>query len=753
MRSESLSWSRRDLLTAGGLVVAFSCLSSSRALSQLAGGGEGGAGPKVVAPDLPGSLRSFPLLDAWIRIDPEGRATVFTGKAELGQGIATALWQVAAEELDLPAARVEIVTADSARTPDEGVTSGSHSMQDSGTAIANAAANVRMLLVAAAAKLWEIELAEITTDGLGAVVASDGRRADYGTLASKLSLHVPAIEDAPRRDPNRYRTMGRSLPRRDIPAKLTGGAIYVQDMRLPGMLHARVVRGPSVGTALKEADFDAAGRMPGVVKIVRNGKFAAIVARSEWQAIAALRFLQRRPWQRVERSLPVENFVDALKRLPARDIVVLDTHDPVGPAIQSLSARYSRPWICHGSIGPSCSVALFAHGEMTIWSHSQSIFDVRRAVAELIGLPHDKVRCTHVQGSGCYGQNGADDVSADAALVATAMPDTPIRMQWMREQEFGWEPLGPAMVTELEGSIGADGKIVAWKHEVWSNPHNNRPIDAGGYLAGQEVTTPFPIRAVEPIPMPEGDGDRNSNPLYALPNMSVIYHFLPDMPLRVSALRSLGAHVNVFSIESMMDELARASGQDPLAFRLAHMRDPRARAVMTEAANRFGWAKRVPGDGRHGCGMGFARYKNIGAYCAIVMEIELERETGRITVRRVEAAVDAGQPASIDGIRNQVEGGIVQSLSWTTWESVAFDANHRTSFDWSGYPISRFSDVPDRINVHVLPQPGLPFLGAGEAAQGPTAAALANALADASGVRLREMPLTSDKVKTALGAI
>jgi nicotinate dehydrogenase subunit B len=233
--------------------------------------------------------------------------------------------------------------------------------------------------------------------------------------------------------------------------------------------------------------------------------------------------------------------------------------------------------------------------------------------------------------------------------------------------------------------------------------------------------------------------------------MHVIYHFLPDMPLRVSALRSLGAHVNVFSIESMMDELARVSGQDPLAFRLAHMQDRRARVVMTEAANRFGWAKRAPGDGRHGCGMGFARYKNIGAYCA--MEIELERETGRITVRRVEAAVDAGQPASIDGIRNQVEGGIVQSLSWTTRESVAFDANHRTSFDWSGYPISRFSDVPRGVNVHVLPQPGLPFLGAGEAAQGPTAAALANALADASGVRLREMPLTPDKVKTAVGAI
>lgn len=747
----STNISRRELLGAGGLVVAFSMIP--RSLAQLAGGGEGGAGPKVVAPDLPGSLKSYPMLESWIRIDAAGRATVFTGKAELGQGIATALWQVAAEELDLPPSRVELITADSARTPDEGLTAGSHSMQDSGTAIANAAANVRMLLTRSAAQRWSVPEGDLNTDGNGNVVAADGRRISYGTLAAALDLHVSAVKDAPRRDPASYRTMAHDVPRRDIPAKVTGGQAYVQDLQMPGMLHARVIRGPSVGTSLRDADYAAAARLPGIVKIVRNGRFAAVVARTEWQAIAALRLLQQSPWIRTAPPLPSTGVAATLKALPSREITVLDTRGSEGPKAGAVSASYSRPWISHGSIGPSCSVALYDRGAMTIWSHSQGVFDVHRAVAQLVGLPPEKVRCVHTQGSGCYGQNGADDVSADAALIAKAMPGIPIRLQWMREQEFGWEPLGPGMATELAAQLGPDGKIATWRHLVWSNPHNNRPVDAGGYLAGQEVAVPFPVPVGKPIPMPEGDGDRNSNPLYALPDMHVLYHFLPDMPLRVSALRSLGAHLNIFSIESMFDELARSSGQDPLTFRLAHMEDPRARAVMVEATRRFGWSSRPRGDGRRGCGMAFARYKNIGAYCAVAMEVEVERETGVVSVRRVIAAVDAGQPASPDGIRNQVEGGIVQSLSWTTREAVAFEPSRRTSFDWSGYPISRFSDVPDDVQVHVLPQPGLPFLGAGETAQGPTAAAFANAIADATGVRLRDMPLTPDKLKAALGPI
>ncbi|UYY58430.1 xanthine dehydrogenase family protein molybdopterin-binding subunit [Sphingomonas sp. S2-65] len=740
---------RRELLAAGGLLVAFSL--GGRAVAQLAGGGEGGGAPKVKRPDLPGSLKNTPALDAWIRIAPDGTATIFSGKAELGQGIRTALLQVAAEELDLPAGAITLITADTARTPDEGLTAGSHSMQDGGTAIASAAANVRMLLTRAAASEWKVATDTLSTTGDGHVVAPDGRRLGYGPLAAALSLHVEAVADAPRRNPAEYRTLGRSLPRVDIPAKLTGGAAYLQDLRLPGMLHARVVRGPSYGTRLAAPQLAAAAKMPGVVKVVRDGAFVAVVAQKEWQAIEAMRVAQASDYLRTRPPLPVADGVHHLQALPSREIIVLDTHDGDRPATHTVRAQYSRPWYSHGSIGPSCAVALFRDGTLTLWSHSQGVFDMQRATAELVGLPPEKVRVIHTASAGCYGQNGADDVTAEAASIAMAMPGRPIRLQWMREQEFGWEPLGCAMVTEVEASIGPDKRISSWDYGVWSNSHNNRPVKAGGYAVAQEVARGFPMQEAKPIPMPEGDGDRNANPLYDFPNMNVRYHFVPEMPLRVSALRSLGAHLNIFSLESMLDELALAGGVDPLAFRLAHMCDARARDVMLAAARRFGWERRPNGDGRRGCGMAFARYKNQGAFCAIAMEIEVERETGEITIHRVAAAVDAGQPANPDGIRNQVEGGILQSLSWAIHEEMTFDESKRTGFDWGSYPILRFDQAPGSIEIEVMDRPGMPFLGAGETAQGPTSAALANAIADATGVRLRAMPLTPVRLKAAIG--
>lgn len=743
--------SRRSFLGGGALVVSFAM--TPRAFAQLAGGGEGGAGPRVVAPNLPGSLKSTPWLDAWIRIDADGHITAFTGKAELGQGIRTALLQVVAEELDVAPGQIELVTVDTERTPDEGLTAGSHSMQDSGTALRNAAANVRMLLIQAAARTWGVAPDSIGTSGDGRLHGATGRTARYGEIAASLSLHVEAVPNAPLRDPKQFRTMGTALPRIDIPAKLTGGAAYVQDMRLPGMLHARVVRGPSVGTRLDPLNVAAVESLAGVVKVVQVGSFVAVVADREWTAIMALRRFQETGFVRTAAPIPQGGVVATLKGLPPEEIVVLDTHDTTEPPVRTVRVRYTRPWLSHGSIGPSCAVAAFQDGVMTIWTHSQGTFDVRRVAVELLGLPPEKVHAIHVEGSGCYGQNGADDVAAEAAVIAKSVPGRPIRLQWMREQEFGWEPLGPAMVTEVEASLDAQNRIVAWNYDVWSNPHNNRPVGAGGVLVGGEVVPPFPAPEGKPIPMPEGDGDRNANPLYTLPNMHVLYHFLKDMPIRVSALRSLGAHLNVFSIESMFDELAKAGDVDPLVLRLAHMKDERARAVMQMAAERFGWAKRVQGDGRRGCGIGFARYKNIGAYCAVILDIEVERETGRITLLRAVAAVDSGQPVNPDGIRNQVEGGIIQSLSWTTHEAVTFDASRRTSFDWSGYPILRFADAPHSIEVHVIDSAGMPFLGTAECAQGPTSAALANALADAVGVRLREMPLSPERVKAAIGVI
>lgn len=740
---------RREMLAGGGLLVAFGF--GAKALAQLAGGGEGSAGPPVRRPDLAGSLKMTPELDAWIRITPDGRTTVFSGKAELGQGIRTALLQVVAEELDLPPAAIEFITADTARTPDEGLTAGSHSMQDGGMALANAGANVRMLLLRQAVRTWRADAATLTTDGKGQVIGPGGRRLGYGQLAAALDLHVEAVPNAPRRYPQGYRTMGRSLPRVDIPAKLVGGEAYVQDMRLPGMLHARVVRGPSHGTRLVRARLNEARRMPGVVAVVQDGDFAAVVATREWQAIRALRVAQASDYVRTVARLPVADGPQHLRTLATREIQVLDKKDGARLTSHSIAASYSRPWYAHGSIGPSCAVALFRDGALTIWSHSQGVFDMHRATAELVGLPPEKVRVIHVPGSGCYGQNGADDVTAEAALIAMRLPGRPIRLQWMRDQEFGWEPCGCGMVTKVEAAIGPDRRIAHWNYEVWSNSHNTRPIKAGGYAVAQQVAKPFAPQEAKPIPMPEGDGDRNANPLYVFPNMDVRYHFVPEMPLRVSALRSLGAHLNVFTIESMLDELAHAAKVDPLAFRLAHMQDERARAVMIEATRRFGWERRPKGDGRRGCGMAFARYKNIGAYCAIVMEIEVERETGAVTVHRVQAAIDAGQPANPDGIRNQAEGGILQSLSWALFEAVTFDESKRTSFDWGTYPVMRFEDVPGKVDVHIVDRPGLPFLGAGETAQGPTSAALANAIADVTGARLRDMPLTPEKLKAAIG--
>jgi CO/xanthine dehydrogenase Mo-binding subunit len=524
----------------------------------------------------------------------------------------------------------------------------------------------------------------------------------------------------------------------------------VQDLRLPGLLHARVVRGPSDGTELKALDVAAVSALPGVVKVVRHGRFCAVVADREWTAVQALQRLQQAGWRRTGPALPAADPQASLQG-PSQDEVIQDVGGPTAAAARSLRASYSRPWLMHGAIGPSCAVALFQDGQLTIWTHTQGVYPLRTAIAELTRLPPEKVRCIHMEGSGCYGHNGADDVAGDAALAALDLPGRPIRLQWMREQEHGWEPLGCTQRADISADLDAAGRVSAWRCEIFSHSHNGRPTTAGGLLAGAEVDPPFPPQVPKPIPMPEGGGDRNGIPIYVFPTSRVTSHFIAAAPLRASALRSLGAHLNVFAIESAMDELARAANADPVAFRLAHLTDERARAVISLCAEQFGWAKRPPGDGRRGAGFAFARYKNLASYCAVALEVEVEHETGATRVLRAVAAIDAGDVVSPDGLKNQTEGGIVQALSWCGIEAVAFDADHRASFDWSAYPIARFRDVPGSVRVHVLNRPGTPFLGAGEAAQGPASAALANAVADATGARVRDLPLSPDRVKAAIG--
>jgi nicotinate dehydrogenase subunit B len=723
---------RRFVAAAGAIVVSFAL------------------DPRLVAAQaaLPGSLKDSPLLDSWIRIDASGAISVFTGKVELGQGIKTALIQLAADELAVAPSQIELVTADTARTPNEGVTAGSQSMQNSGTAIRNAAAQARALLVRSASTKLGVPESELEAAN-GVVRAKDGRSAGYGELAAGEALHVSAVAQssfAPAR-----KVIGQSLPRVDIPLKVTGRPIYVHDLRLRGMVHARVVRAPSYVAKLTALAAANAERMPGVVKVVRNGSFVAVVAEREWQSIQAMRALAGAATWEDKASYPAPaDIYSQLRALPANETVIFGSGAPAVSGGDAIEATYLRPYQMHGAIGPSCAVAHFDGGALTVWSHTQGVYPLRAAIADMLRMPADRVRCIHMEGSGCYGHNGADDVAAEAALIAVAAPGLPVRLQWMREDEHTWEPYGSAMVGTARARLDGAGNVSAFQYDVWSSTHSTRPSSAGNLAVAWQIDPPFRQPPPEAIPQPQGGGDRNAIPLYKFPGMRVVHHFVPAMPLRVSALRALGAYANVFAIESFVDELARSAKADPVEFRLRYLDDERAKAVVRLAAERFGWQQFERGPTR-GRGFAFARYKNLAAYLAVAMEVEAERD-GNVRVVRVVAAVDSGEAVNPDGIRNQIEGGVVQSLSWTLYESVAYDRTRLLSVDWSTYPILRFPNLPRSIGVHIVSQQGQPFLGTGEAAQGPTAAALANAIADATGARVRELPLTPARVKSVLAA-
>lgn len=736
---------RRSVLAGGGaLIVSFS-IGNAFAEEQDAPGA-------AAAPKPPGSLKNTPFLDSWIRIDADGKITAFTGKAELGQGFKTAFQQIAAEQLDVPFASLTVVTADTERTANEGYTAGSHSTQDSGTAILNAAAQVRTLLVAEAARRLNVPEENLRTEN-GAVIAAGGQRLSYGDLVSGNLLHMEAQPTSKLKDPATYEIMGQPVARVDIPNKVTGGAAYVQDMRLPGMVHARVVRPPSYGAELTEVDATAVEKLPGFVKVVRSGNFLAVVARKEFQAVKAMQALSTAAKWKETANLPKQDdLAHVITSLPSRNSVIFQQSDASAIGQKTLEATFTRPYQSHGSIGPSCAVAQAVVGVTTVWTHTQGVYPDRQGIAQMLRVPPANVHLIHTEGSGCYGHNGADDAAADAALIARELPGIPVRVQWMREQEHSWEPYGPAMVTKLKASLDANGAIADWNFEVWSNTHSMRPGGAGCMLAAQHMDQPFPVPPPKPLPLPEGGGDRNAIPLYKFPNAHIVHHFLPDMPLRISAMRGLGAYHNIFSIESFMDELALAANADPVEFRLKHLEDSRGRDVVMKAADGFGWKKGQKAPRDHGYGFAFARYKNLAAYCAIATEVEVNNETGQARLVRAVAAVDSGQMVNPDGITNQIEGAIIQSMSWTLFESVTFDHQRITSIDWQTYPIARFNSVPDSIEVHIINRPGMPFLGSGETGQGPAAASIANAIANATGKRLRNLPLTRKRIKDAIDA-
>jgi nicotinate dehydrogenase subunit B len=723
---------RRTLLAGtGALVVSFSLIGHGWAQDEK---------------KLPGSLANDSFLDSWIRIDGDGAITVFTGKAELGQGVKTALIQIAAEELEVAPAEITLITADTGRTPDEGFTAGSQSMQNSGTAIRNAAAQVRALLIAEAARRQNVAAETLT--------AADKKIGPfgYGELAAAINLHVEAQPDSPLKSSADFKIMGKPFPRVDIPAKVTGGVAYLQDLRPQGMLHARVVRPPSPGAQLASADTAKIKTMPGVKAVVQDGSFLAVVAAGEFQVIKAMRALAAAAQWNEKANLPAKSDIPTLLKSLERQVgTVAQEGSVVIPASdKTFKARFTRPYMMHGSIGPSCAIAVMDGDMLTVWSHTQGVYPDRKAIAEMLAMPLDNVRVVHSQGSGCYGHNGADDAAADAAVIAHALPGQPIRVQWMREQEHANEPYGPAMMMEAEAALTPDGTISTWNFDVWTNTHSTRPGGAGSLLAARSLAKAFPQEPAEMEISPSGNGDRNADPLYTFANRRVLWHFLPDMPIRVSALRSLGAYANVFALESFMDDMALEAKADPVAFRLKHLDDQRAKAVIAEAASKFDWDKRekVPGQGH---GFAFARYKNHAAYLALALTVAVDRDTGRVRILRAVAAIDSGEIVNPDGIRNQTEGGIIQAMSWTLYEQVTFDETRITSIDWASYPILRFASVPDSIEVHIIPRPNEPFLGTGEAAQGPTPAAIRNAIRDATGVKLYDLPFSRERVRAAIG--
>jgi CO/xanthine dehydrogenase Mo-binding subunit len=672
--------------------------------------------------------------------------TIFTGKIELGQGIGTAITQIAADELDVDLKRVNIIYGDTALTPNEGQTAGSQSVQDSGTAVRFACAEAReILLGAAAVKLGTKDL-----------VVSDGTingSLTYWDLAGQIDLQKEASGTAKTKAAADYKWVGKSIPRRDVPKKFTGGAAYVQDVRLPGMLFGRVVRPPSPGAALINVDLAAVRRMPGVVAVLRDGDFLAVAAEREEQAIKAREALKKSSRWNETATLPPSGALlyDYMMGLGTPGQTMHEKGNLASASGKTLQARYTRPFQAHGSIGPSCAVAQWEDSKLRVWTHSQGVYPLRNDLANALGIAPAAVRCTHAEGSGCYGHNGADDVALDAALLARATNGKPVKLQWMREDEFMWEPFGSAMVIKIAGTLNAEGNVEGWSHELWSHPHSQRPGQSKGShtLAARYLEKQVGAEPVNDVPLPAGGADRNSIPGYDFPNVKVVKHFIREAPLRTSALRTLGAYANVFALESFMDEMAAAADADPVAFRLRHLKDPRGRAVIEAAAQRAGWMPGRKGNPDSGWGFAYAKYKNLACYCAVAVEVGIDRKSGEVRVKRAVSAVDVGQAVNPDGITNQIEGGIIQSTSWTLKEAVSFDRTRVKTRSWADYPILRFEEVP-QVDVVLLNQPGQPYLGVGEGSQGPTVAAIGNAIFNATGKRLRDLPFTPGTVKKAL---
>ncbi|MBO0680204.1 xanthine dehydrogenase family protein molybdopterin-binding subunit [Mycolicibacterium sp. S2-37] len=698
--------------------------------------------------DLPASLVANPRISTWLSITDDGAIALRVGKVELGQGILTALIQIAAHELDVPPEAVRAAATNTASSPDEGLTAGSLSITFSGAAVRRVCAETRELFRRAAAHRSGLDTAQIQLVS-GVFVAPDGSRiASYGDLSGVVDLHVQVGD--PSLQVEFAAPTSKDLARVDLPDKVFGRPRFIHDLAFDGMVHARVVRPPGPGAHLEDAPLERVSAMPGVDQVVRDGDFLAVIARREGQATRAAEALASAAAWSAGIELPdADDLQSWLRTAETQTHLIRDDGARHDDAPVVVSATFSRPFLAHASIGPSCAIAHFDDGRLQVWSHSQGVFTLARAIAAALDLSPDAVVVQHVEGPGSYGHNAADDVAMDAALLATRIPGRHVRVQWSRGDEFAWEPFGPAMVGDVTASADENGRITDWSYELWTNGHTARPGYAprNSLLAdAHRARSPMLPAAVDP-PAERGHGSaRNAEPYYDIAKVDVTVHRLLTMPIRTSSLRSLGSHLNTFALESVIDELARATGRDPLQMRLDHLSDPRARDALRTVAEAADWGAPRP-DG-HGRGIAFCRYKNRGSYCAVVADVEA---TDRLHVRRLTIAVDVGRVVNADGVRNQIEGGAIQTISWALFEQVRFDRHTITSIDWESYPIARFSEVP-AIDVHLLDRPDDAPLGAGEATQGPVTAAIGNALADAIGVRVYSLPFTPDQIVAAINA-
>ncbi len=730
--------SRRDMLKGGGaLVVSFSLAPQLREARA-----QGAPAAKQVA---------LTEVDSFLSIDARGLVKVYSGKVDLGTGVATALRQIVAEELDVPLASVDLVQGDSLLTPDQGKTWGSLTIQVGGMQLRNAAATAKGALIDEAAKRLGVKKDDLrVADG---VVTAGGKRTTYAELIGgrSFSLQLDHSKPAQPKDPRTHKIVGKPVPRVDIPDKMTGRFTYIQDLRVPGMLHGRVVRPPALGAMLESVDEGSIKNVAGLVKVVREGNFLGVVARSEWGAIKAAEQIKA-TWSKWEGLPEQQKLFDHVRatKVEKDDITsnVGNAAEAMGQGTRKLAATYDFAIHTHGSIGPSCAVAEFKDGKLTSWSASQATHDLRKQLAEMFGMPAENVRCIYVEGSGCYGRNGHEDAAGDAALLAKAV-GRPVRVQWSRADEHGWDPKGPPTLMDLRASLDAAGNVTAWESEFYIPQQT-----AGSFMV--PLTPATLANLPQKGDIAPGNIFQNSAIPYKFANVKTVCHRLESTPFRPSWIRTPGRMQNTYANECFMDELAAAAGADPIEFRLKYLdpNDRRGIEVLERLKALAKWeTRRSPqaggGNTASGRGVSYVKYELARTYIGVVADVEVDRPTGKIRVSRIFMTHDCGQIINPDGLRNQIDGNILQTISRTLIEELKFDRSMVTSLDWASYPILTFPDIPE-IVVELINQPNAPPWGAGEPSAAVVPSAISNAVFDATGVRLRSIPYTPDKVKAAM---